>query len=275
MNARERFGAIAQASDDDIDLAEASLWLAGEEYPGLDVPHYLSKIDALAEVARARVSAETTTPGRALALVQHLHDDLGFRGNETAYHDPRNSYLNEVLDRKLGIPITLCILYVEAARRLGLAAEGVGFPGHFLAKVECDEEQSIVDPFHGVLLSIEECGDRLRALSGGTLALDPDRHLQGSSKREILVRMLSNLKHIGLRSGDFERALGCCDRILLLTPDSPIEHRDRGLVHERLECHSSALIDYQRFLALSPDDETAPTVAQRVRELQKRVRHLN
>ena len=132
-----------------------------------------------------------------------------------------------------------------------------------------------MDPFHGVVLSLEECGDRLRSLSGGQLALDPPQHLRSSSKREILIRMLSNLKHIGLSSGGFERALACCDRILMLAPDSPIELRDRGLIYERLECHSAALIDYQRFLALAPDDETSPAISMRVRELHKRVRHLN
>lgn len=155
------------------------------------------------------------------------------------------------LDRKAGIPITLALVYMEVGRRIGLDIEGVGFPGHFLAKFGGTDE-ILIDPFHGRIVSRAECEQRLRAVVGQEVALDPAVHLRAARPREILVRMLTNLKNIGLQSGAFERAFGASERILLLLPDTPEELRDHALIAERLRYDAVALDDFRRLREVSP-----------------------
>jgi len=172
-----------------------------------------------------------------------------------------------VLERRTGIPITLSIVLVEVARRVGLPLRGVSFPGHFLVKLE-EPRLRVLDPFHGRILELSDCRARLRAALGEDVVFRADLHLRAAPPREILVRMLTNLKHLYLRARDFGRTLACCERILLLQPDTPLELRDRGLVYERLECFAAAAHDLERFLQLAPEDESAPAIRERLRALR-------
>lgn len=264
--ARQQLLRVARLPDERIDLAEAALWVAAEEYPSLDVAVELARLDALADTARGALGRARDARERVLALMRFLHVDAGFRGNRREYYDPRNSYLNEVLARRTGIPITLALVYVALGRRLDLPLRGVGFPGHFL--VRCDGDAPLVlDPFEGVLLGREDCEARWQAAAGGA-PFDP-RALEPSPPRAILARLLGNLKQIHLAAQDWSRALAAVERILAFTPDAPAELRDRGLLFARLECFAAATADLSRFLALAPEDPSADAVRAQLVELAK------
>jgi regulator of sirC expression with transglutaminase-like and TPR domain len=248
--ARARFAALV--AQDPIPLDEAALAIAAEEYPRLDLREYLGRLDALA----ARVVLRSPVPGRSAsalaALRTVLADEEGLRGNEADYGDPRNSFLNEVLDRRLGIPISLSAVYMEVARRVGLPLEGVGFPGHFLTKyVSPGGREVFVDAFNrGELLSADECAARYRARTGGR---DLDRrHLAAVTRRQILSRMLANLRRIYLERSDDVRAYAVVDRMLLLAPDELDLLRDRGLVSARLGAAGPAERDLEAYLSRAP-----------------------
>ena len=261
-----------------IPLAEAALAVAAEEYRGLDVGAHLRAIDRLG----SRVAARLLPPPRPAlqvlaALKSVLFEEERFRGNEAEYYDPRNSFLNEVLDRKLGISITLCLLYIEVAGRAGLPLQGVGFPGHFLVRCPAGEgmaEDLFVDPFNGGdLLTGEECVARFRALLHGR-EFDP-KFLEPVAPAQILSRMLHNLKKIYVEAGDDVRALWVIDRLILLSPGNLEERRDRGLVSARLGGTASAVKDLSDYLAASPQAADAEEVAQLLSELRERRGFLN
>jgi regulator of sirC expression with transglutaminase-like and TPR domain len=247
-NARARFAALIDR--DPVPLDEAALAIAQEEYPRLEPEDYLVRLDGLAE--RVRRKAPPGRPATTLhALRKVLFEEEGYRGNEADYSDPRNSFLNEVIDRRLGLPITLCVLYMEVARRVGLELQGVGFPGHFLAKYVAQSGTEIyVDAFHGgEMLTADECVARYRSRTGGR---DLDRrHLAGIPPRQILARMLHNLKRTYLERKDDVRAWWVLDRILLLTPGQLEATRDRGLVSARLGVPAAAERDLEAYLSRS------------------------
>ena len=272
LDPRESFEALSGDPAGAIDLGRAALLVAAEEYPGLDLEGYLSRLDELAEQVAGRLEGQPEAQ-RAVLLNRFLFREQGFVGNAESYYDPRNSFLNEVLDRRRGIPITLCVVYLEVARRVDLPAWGVGFPGHFLTRVGA--AGTVVDPFHGRVLSESDCAELLESTAGPAARLVPRIHLRASTPREILARLLGNLKQLYLRDRDFGRALGCCERILLLLPDAPQELRDRGLVYEQLECFSAACADLARFLELAPQDATAEVVRQRLHALRAQVQRLH
>lgn len=273
LDARESFAAMAREPDSRIDLARAALLVAAEEYPGLDVEHYLSRLDELARQVAGRLAGRDDAERTSL-LGEFLFREQGFVGNTDCYDDPRNSFLNDVLERRCGIPITLCLVYTEVARRVSLPATGVGFPGHFLVRVD-GRAGLVVDAFHGRILSKSDCARLLQLHFGSGARLVPQLHLRPATPREILVRLVSNLKHLYVRRKDFGRALACCERILLLVPDAPLELRDRGLVFEQLECFAAARDDLRRFLELAPEDPTAPAVRERLRVLGPRAARLH
>jgi regulator of sirC expression with transglutaminase-like and TPR domain len=271
---REQFALLARLPDAKIDTALAALWIAAEEYGSLDPQPTLARLDALAAAAAPSLDEASNDGERAERLLHFLHDEQGFVGNEKSYDDPCNSFLNVVLERRTGIPITLSLVLVEVARRSGLPLRGVSFPGHFLVKLE-GPQLRILDPFHGRILELSDCRARLHAAFGVDTPFRPELHLRAATPREILVRMLTNLKHLHLRARDFGRTLACCERILLLLPDAPLELRDRGLVYERLECFAAAAKDLERFLQLSPDDESAPAIRERLHTLRSRRQRLH
>ncbi len=246
---RDEFARIAALKDSGIDLAEAALWIAAEEYPGLDVPAYLARLDDLAQAAAPTLPKGADLSFRVAHLNRFLFVECGFRGNRNAYYDPRNSYLNEVIERRLGIPITLSLVYMAVAERVGLDTSGLSFPGHFLLKcvgerqagvdasADEGEREVVVDAFAGGTLSFAECEGRLSAAAGRPVALDPALHLRAASRREVLVRVLTNLKQIFLSRDDHGAALSCCDRILLLTPGAPRELEERDALRARVRVH--------------------------------------
>jgi regulator of sirC expression with transglutaminase-like and TPR domain len=265
-DARAEFERIARTPDPQIDLAEAALRIAAEEYPGLDVAGYLARLDDLAHDAAPGIESATSLRERVAALNRFLFDEQRFSGNASHYYDPRNSYLNEVIDRRCGIPISLALVYMAVGQRLSLDVRGVSFPGHFLVKC-VGEEELLVDAFAGALISREACQQRLRAAIGRDVPITDV--LRAASPREILVRMISNLKQIFVQGRDFERALSCCERILLLTPDAAAELRDRAGVYAQLGFLTAAAADLDRFVEIAPDDPFAP-VARRQRDALRR-----
>ena len=261
--ARERFTALVSGPEADLDLAEAALLIAQEEQPDLDVAHYLKRLDQLADAVRAKLPESPTPADTIRTLNTQLFFEEGLRGNAGEYYDPRNSFLNEVLERKIGIPITLSVVYMEVGRRLGLSLAGVGFPGHFLVKHMGPEEEQVLDPFvGGASLSEEQLAAKLKSMYGDNnpfMAQIP-RLLTPATKKEILTRMLRNLKGVYLQKNDFERALSSIDRILLIEPNLAPEVRDRGAVQQRLGRMQGAVRDFKKYLELAPKAEDAANI---------------
>jgi regulator of sirC expression with transglutaminase-like and TPR domain len=270
--ARRRFADMAAGRDQCINLAEAALVIAQEEYPGLDIVGYLQRLDELAAAARVDVRPELAPAEQITRLNHFLFVEAGFSGNNHHYYDPRNSFLNDVLDRRTGIPITLSLVYSEVAQRLDLPVYGISFPGHFLVKY-VGEEEIIIDAFFGTVIGTDECAQRLRGIYGEDARLDRGL-LRPATAREILARLLSNLKQVYVQQNDFLRALACVDRILLLAPDTPRELRDRGILYQRLECFAAALQDFERYLRLAPDDAAAPVIRDLMPELHRQAAQL-
>lgn len=266
----QRLKQLVGGPEEDLDLAEAALVIAQDEYPHLDVAAYLHRLDELAQTIRSRLEPDAP-PENIIASMNYLFfKEEGFAGNSADYYDPRNNFLNEVLDRRLGIPITLSILYMEVGRRLGLRLEGVSFPGHFLVKLPLKRGEVVLDPYlGGISLSEEDLQQRLAQVYGEDPPEIPLERLLGSAgKKEILVRMLRNLKASYLRTEEFARALPVVDRILLIMPELADEVRDRGLLYDRLDCVQAALANFRRYLELKPDASDAGDIRSRIIELQ-------
>ena len=193
------------ADSDDLDLTQMALLIGLSEYPNLDVELEQQSLDSLASGASHRLDDEDDSLARANMLSEYLFDEVGFSANQEDYYDPRNSYLNEVLERRLGIPITLSLLYMEVGKRLDMDLEGVGMPGHFLVRVKSGPEDILVDPFHrGIILSEQECARRLQQIVGDTVAWDK-RYVAGVSDRQLITRILRNLGAIYAAANDYER----------------------------------------------------------------------
>jgi regulator of sirC expression with transglutaminase-like and TPR domain len=258
----------------EIDLGRAALLIAEPEYPGLDVDHYLRRIDTLAAKVMEAVDQGAEPPRITAALNHVLFVQEGYRGNEDEYYDPRNSFLNEVMERKLGIPISLSVLYMEIAKRAGLKILGVGFPGHFLVKYENESGETIIDPFHGGrVLSVEKLRRRLREMYGRRVAFRPE-HVSTCAPHQILARMLHNLKAIYLQREDYLKAVGVVERLLILQPDAVMEIKDRGLLLLKLECFTQAEEDLQTYLRLAPKAEDAEQIHEQLIVLGKLVRQI-
>ena len=250
LRARTNFAALAERQGDAIPLADAALLIAAEEYPGLDIHAYLARIDALADDVREQVDNAPDARAAGAVLAHFLYESEGFRGNANDYYDPRNSFLNEVLDRRVGIPITLSILYMELARRLGVGVQGIGLPGHFLVRIV--ESGTYVDPFSGRANMDEAgCAARVQELYRGQFAFDRSM-LAAQSNRDILTRVLKNLQEVYRSTGDAQRALGAVDRMILLQPESPRLHRERAAMLAQMGEYRRALRDLHRLRQLQP-----------------------
>ena len=268
--------AQAVAHEEQINLAQACLMIAQDAYPTLEVTHYLAEIERMSQGLRSQLPRSSAAEERIAGLNEFLFEQLGFCGNTDEYYDPRNSYLNEVIDRKTGIPITLSVLYIEIGRRVGLPLEGVSFPGHFLVRVQVRGGVLVLDPFAGGLAQSEaDLRSRLsRVIPEGVAADVPvsqlplDQFLEPASKREILVRVLRNLKAIYRESDKPERLLAVLNRMLLLAPEASMELRDRGYVYQRLECWRPALKDLSEYLEREPDAPDLEDVRAAMMELK-------
>jgi len=272
---RRLFAEMVSRPEPAIDLAEAAFLIAKEEYPDLDIPHYLSRLDAMAADVRGR-SKGGEHPLRLLTdLGDYLFREQGFQGNIENYYDPRNSFLNEVLDRRTGIPITLSTIYMEVGRRLGVRLHGVGMPGHFLVKYVGPDQEIIVDPFHGgAIVSPADCQRILDRIHGGRVAFEP-RFLNPIGTRQILTRMLSNLKAIHFNQRAYARALSVVERLLMLDPRAANEIRDRGLLCCQLRRYPEAVADLEQYLRLVPGAEDAETVRDHLRSIRQRAASMN
>lgn len=272
----ERFAEVV--SRDQFNLAEASLMLAQDIYPDLDIPDYLSKLDGIAVAIKKRLPGDAFSEQRVLALNYYLFNEMRFSGNLVDYYDPRNSYLNEVMERRTGIPITLSILYLEVGKRLGLNLKGVSFPGHFLVKLTVRRGQLVLDPFTGGEAQSEaDLRQRLAQVlpTGEAEQAQLDRYLEPATPRQIIARVLRNLKNIYMQTGKFEQALAVMNRMLLVMPESTEELRDRGLVYHKLECFRPALSDLQNYLRRKPDALDAPQIREKMVELRQATQRLN
>lgn len=287
MSESDRFAELVADERDRYSLAEACLLLARDAYPGLDVGHYLAEIERMADRLRGRVP-NVDAEEKVIALNQFLFDDLGFTGNADNYYDPRNSYLNEVLDRRVGIPISLSVVYMELGRKIGLPLEGVSFPGHFLVRLALRGSTLVLDPFSGgEPLSEQDLRKLLRRVIAGSARaglraagdvaaeLPLDQFLEPAGHRQVLARMLRNLKNIYREKDEPQRLLKVIDRMLLVAPDSPVELRDRGLAYQKLEAFRAALKDLTDYLEREPDAPDADEIRTQVIELTARCAKLN
>jgi len=255
----------------EIPLAQGALLIACEEYPALDVPAYVTRIETMASELRAGWPESATLEARLAALNDYLFGRLRFRGNDGDYFDPRNSFLNDVLDRRTGIPITLSTVYLEVGRRVGLNVEGVGLPGHFIVRVD----DRLVDPYAGgTLLSHADCQRRLDRIYEGRKQLDASM-LEPCPARAMLERMLRNLKAIYVKNGDALRALGVVELLLRLEPGSAGELRDRALLHAELGCYGFAARDLEELLLRVPAAPDAGSLPSRIADLRQRAARLN
>ncbi|MDZ8188907.1 MAG: SirB1 family protein [Nostoc sp. ChiSLP02] len=267
--ARQYFYQEIQQSDEEINLGKAALYIAQEEYPELDTEEYLNALDTMAFELQERLPQERY-PLRVIQTInQYLYEDLRFSGNKIDYYDPRNSFLNDVIDRRLGIPITLALVYLEVARRIDFPMVGVGMPGHFLIRPDVADMEIFVDAFNGgEIIFPEDCQERLSQLYQQPVTLQPE-FLAVVSNRQFLARMLTNLKFIYLKQQELEKTLGAVERILLLFPDLTLELRDRGLIYYQLGHYPQAVQDLQTYLAKVPDANDASVIRRLLSELGK------
>jgi regulator of sirC expression with transglutaminase-like and TPR domain len=246
--------------DEKLDLVRASLMIARTEYPNLDIESYVSELDRLAgRVARSDFHRDKQPALQTLNYV--LFEEIGLRGNRDDYYDPRNSFLNDVLERGLGIPITLSVVYMEVARRIGIPLSGVGMPGHFLLKhYDIAGEETLIDCFNrGEVLSRHDCQTRLDEIYSGGMTLVPE-FLHPIGRRQILIRMLNNLKTVYFASRNFRKALLIADLLLVVDPQSGEEVKQRAFLRYNLGMNRLAAEDLNQYLAMSPDAPDAEDI---------------
>lgn len=273
--ARRQFANLIQRDEDKLELDRCALLIAAEEYPACNIDDYIARLDQLGDDFRQRSRCDEETSSILLRLRDFLFVELGFHGNEQDYFDPRNSFLNEVLDRRTGIPITLSAVFLEVARRIGLPLFGVGMPGHFIVKCHTVDRVIMLDPYQeGRELTEQDCRRMVSNMSGGNLEFDSS-FLHAVNKRQILRRILQNLKGIYTRANDNARLLGVIERLLMVNPDDPVEIRDRGLVHSRLSRFGRAIEDLEGYLEMSPAAPDRDEIKRRIGELRKRQAALN
>jgi len=271
--ARRRLVELLRQSDS-FDVVEAALVVASEDFPNLDIEHELQRIRLVAAEGARRVFEENNPFARADGLRQYLFEDLGFRGDTDNYNDPSNCYLHEVMNRRMGIPLTLSLLFIEVARAAGFQAAGIGLPGHFITRLSWQNRDLLIDPYHGgEIVSEEDCRE-LVGRTTGRRSLFRRELLRGASERQMLSRLLLNLKHIHLERQDYARSLGVVERLLMLSPNDPGEIRDRGLLKAHLGRPGAAIADLETYLTRSPKAPDAESVRGRVSWLRRKLTDL-
>lgn len=272
--------------DASIDLARAALLIAAEEYPTLDYDQYLARLEELAEQVRSRMINLDMQPANPPVTVNECFDVLHalngvlfeqerFRGNRIDYYNPQNSFLNRVLERRLGIPLTLSLIYMEVGKRLGLQIAGIGMPFHFIVRCEFQEASIYIDPYEkGKFLSEQDCRERLGQIFKNQADFDPT-WLEPLSSKQMLARMLTNLKNVYRHKGDFPRALMACDRILLINPLQATELHDRGVLHFHLKHYSRAIQDLSKYIELAPQTDNVEEVRQQIKMIRQLIAMMN
>ncbi len=270
--------ALARMDDDALPLLGTALLIARDEYPELQPAHYDEIVQGYADALRMEVQAQDAAPARMAVINRYLFEELGFGGNNDAYSDPRNSYLNDVFDRKLGIPISLAVVQMEIARRLDVPLDGISFPGHFLVRLPVDDGILVMDPFNkGRSLSADELRDRVSSHFGGQSPDDSEllHILAPATHRAILLRMLRNLKALYVDQDDWERVARSADRLLKLAPGLGEEIRDRGLAYLKLGHVAGAREDLARYLAVQPEAPDVEGVRALLIEATGKAKRLN
>jgi regulator of sirC expression with transglutaminase-like and TPR domain len=266
---RRTFQELVTLPDGAVPLAEAALLMACEEYPQLEISPYLDRLDHIADLVKPKLY-----PGiSALDTIVTLNDVLfgleGFRGNTENYNDPRNSFFNDVLERRVGIPITLSAVYLEVARRISFPIFGVGMPGHFLVKYGDRTQEFFLDPFNGgQILTREDCAHRFAEMFGNDQEFS-DRMLDVVSPRQMLFRMLNNLKTIYLKMHTYEKSLAMVDMMLLADPDAMEQYRDRGIIKVQLRRFDAAVRDFEHYVKGAPHSKDRPQVEEHLKELRR------
>ena len=264
------WNALAVLADDTVPLLETSLLIARDEYPRLDPDLYDTLAQSYAEHLRHEIDSIDAWPLKMAAINRHLFEELGYTGNHDEYYDPRNSYMNQVFERRLGNPVSLAMVQMEVARRLGVPLDGVSVPGHFLVRLPVDDGLLVMDPFNGGRpLGVDELRERAKPHLGGDI---PDDNallhiLNPASNRAILVRTLRNLHGVYAEREEWDRAARSADRVLKLSPDQPDALRDRGLSYLKMDYQAGARQDLARYLHLAPDAADAASVREQLVEI--------
>ena len=265
---RARLGQLVKKSERDFELGRAALYIAQEEYPQLPVERYMLRLGALAEAVKDRLDDETAPPVVLGEVIHTLFEREGLRGNRESYFDPRNSFINDVLDRQLGIPLTLGIILLEVGWRLDLPLEGVSFPGHFLVRYRGAAEHLLIDPFDRGRIRFEsQAQEVLDQEYGGMVRMQP-AFLRAASKLDMIRRLLVNLKGLYLNVQDDERALSVVERLMLVQPASAEERRDRGMLLLKLGRETEAKEQLWRYLDFAPNAADARRIRSLVRRLE-------
>lgn len=272
-SALEYFSALV-ADDASFPLTEVALSLAQDEFPDLDMQETLAEIDALTERLRRRLAADAPPVQRLRMLNRYFFGELGFAGNVNDYYDPYNSCLNIVLQSRRGIPISLAVIYIEMATQIGLQARGVSFPGHFLVKLKMPQGEVVIDPFSGVSLSREDLDERLAPYKRqqglvGEFDMPLGLFLQAATPREVVARMLRNLKEIYRTAKDWTRVLAVSQRLVVLLPQSLDELRDRGLAHAELGHSDEAIADLSAYVHRAEHADDRLAMAERLVVLRR------
>ncbi|HJW56528.1 MAG TPA: tetratricopeptide repeat protein [Burkholderiaceae bacterium] len=277
LKALDYFASLVQ-QDDSIPLFEAALAIAQDVDPQLDLEAPQVEIDILAARLLRRLPSDASLIQRLRMLNHFFYQELGFAGNINDYYAPDNSYLHRVIATRRGIPVSLAVLYMEFAQQIGLNVKGVSFPGHFLMKISVQSGDVILDPFNGASLSREELEERLESFlmqSDVTAEAILGAYLQPASAREILVRMLHNLKALFMEHQYWDRVLGAQERLVVLLPDEITERRDRGIAYANMECHQAALRDLEDYLSERPYAADAEALRARLPYLRDAIKRLN
>lgn len=273
---QDAFFAFSQLEDEQVAVPFGALLIAKDVYPELDITVYLEKLDQMGKEAKAQIGGTADLNAQVADLNHYLFEKKGFAGNEDDYYDPRNSYLNDVLDRKLGLPITLSIVYIEIGNRLGLRLVGIGFPGHFLVKQKGQYSETIIDPFEGGrILTKRDLDEKLQTMP--MMQGEPMRpeFLQELTNKQMLVRVLRNLLAIYLKQNAYERAVRVGEQITWLAPGSALDHRDLGYLYYQVDSYGKSLRAFEKYLELEDGEPDREKIEFNVEVLKKQIAMLN
>ncbi len=266
---------FGKTRDEDIPLFPVALLIARDEYPDLDVQHYDAMCESWCKAIAPKLERAESPIASLQILNRYLYEELGFSGNDDDYYDPRNSYINDVFDRRLGIPISLGVIQIEIARRLGMGMEGIAFPGHFLVRLPVQDGLMVLDPFQGGRsLDVDELRQRAKPHVGREELGDEQliKLLDPASHRAILTRMLRNLRSVYVEKDDLERAVRCADRLLAIDPSLAMEYRERARLYQALGYGKGVVDDLTRYLALAPEADDAQGARQALVDAQRMTR---
>jgi regulator of sirC expression with transglutaminase-like and TPR domain len=286
--ALKAFAALVSGTDASIDLALTALLIACAEYPQLKPAYYLEQLDALALRVSARLglpAPDSAGPFQlpeemprldvVAAMNEVLFQQEDFHGDKEDYYNPANSFLNDVLERHTGLPITLSLLYIEVGKRIGIQFDGIGLPFHFVVGCLLPQGRIYIDPYEaGRIYTARECRERVRRMLGGEGKLYT-QWFEPISSRKLLVRLLNNLKHVYLRADDFARALLICDYLVLLLPQSALERRERGAIHFQLKHYARALQDLSTYVELAPHAADVEETQRQIKTLRQIIAKMN